>query len=107
MFKKNRALNSDIGTAKVSGMNSEPSFLFFVSIPLLLTVLACVLLPRRGLGRTSGTVMLLFSAIFAAAFILYGVDSDAAAARALEHAAEARAEGFAPADDAPADMPPR
>ena len=107
MFKKNRALNSDIGTAKVSGMNSEPSFLFFIGIPLLLTVLACVLLPRRGLGRTSGTVMLLFSAVFAAAYILYSVDSDAAAARDLERAAEARAEGFAPADDAPADMPPR
>ena len=87
--------------------SSEPSFLFFVSIPLLLTVLACVLLPRRGLGRTSGAVMLLFSAVFAAAFILYGVDSDAAAARDLERAAEARAEGFAPDSEGSADMPPR
>ena len=86
--------------------SSEPSFLFFVSIPLLLTVLACVLLPRRGLGRTSGTVMLLFSAVFAAAFILYAVDADISAARDLKRAAEARAEGFAPAPAAPADMQP-
>lgn len=85
--------------------SSEPPFLFFVSIPLLLTVLARFLLPRRGLGRMSGAVMLLFSAIFAAAFILYAVDSDISAARNLKRAAEARAEGFAPAPAAPADMP--
>ena len=110
-------MNSDIGTAKVSGMaalhlplmasSSEPSFLFFASIPLLLTVLACVLLPRRGLGRTSGVVMLLFSAVFAAAVIPDGIDSDISAARDLERAAEARAEGFAPDSDGSADMPPR